>query len=569
MNSFVKIENLEKVYPNGVKAVYNFSLDIDKNEFIVLVGPSGCGKSTMLRMIAGLEDISSGELTIDGEFANYKPSKDRSLAIVFQNYALYPQMNVFENIAFPLTVSKYPFPVVDEQLLAARGVVSAIDNFTAAELAQAVAEAEKVRGDRIDAAAWLGKKLGIARPAAERILQCKLTEKEDLENYIVSLKNDNVLQISSREEALSADGKHFDEHARLLDEQGKVVTELRKMNKWEIQDKVFAAADVLDLGQYLNRLPKELSGGQMQRVALGRAIVKNVPLFLMDEPLSNLDARLRLTMRSEIVKLHKRINATTIYVTHDQTEAMTMADRIVVMSKGFVQQIDTPEQIYNNPCNLFVAKFVGTPPINLFTARFDGTRLVSGDRELPLSADTAAAINAFYDRTYKTFAEQLDAYDGSDKSKEFILKVLSATADKVGVEVKSKRTLRQKISGLFGKKQTEQAVDGTLDKLKEKTELLQAYCQGDKTLTVGIRPEALNVELYDKATHGDDCIVTQPTLIELMGSEIYVHFDLQGEEMIAKMSAKTKINEQTKLAIKFNAEDIYLFDPISGERICR
>lgn len=569
MNSFVKIENLEKVYPNGVKAVYNFSLDIDKNEFIVLVGPSGCGKSTMLRMIAGLEDISSGELTIGGEFANYKPSKDRSLAIVFQNYALYPQMNVFENIAFPLTVSKYPFPVVDEQLLAARGVVSAIDNFTAAELAQAVAEAEKVRGDRIDAAAWLGKKLGIARPAAERILQCKLTEKEDLENYIVSLKNDNVLQISSREEALSADGKHFDEHARLLDEQGKVVTELRKMNKWEIQDKVFAAADVLDLGQYLNRLPKELSGGQMQRVALGRAIVKNVPLFLMDEPLSNLDARLRLTMRSEIVKLHKRINATTIYVTHDQTEAMTMADRIVVMSNGFVQQIDTPEQIYNNPCNLFVAKFVGTPPINLFTARFDGTRLVSGDRELPLSADTAAAINTFYDRTYKTFAEQLDAYDGSDKSKEFILKVLSATADKVGVEVKSKRTLRQKISGLFGKKQTEQAVDGALDKLKEKTELLQAYCQGDKTLTVGIRPEALNVELYDKATHGDDCIVTQPTLIELMGSEIYVHFDLQGEEMIAKMSAKTKINEQTKLAIKFNAEDIYLFDPISGERICR
>ena len=325
------------------------------------------------------------------------------------------------------------------------------------------------------------------------------------------------MQISSREEALSADGKHFDEHARLLDEQGKVVTELRKMNKWEIQDKVFAAADVLDLGQYLNRLPKELSGGQMQRVALGRAIVKNVPLFLMDEPLSNLDARLRLTMRSEIVKLHKRINATTIYVTHDQTEAMTMADRIVVMSKGFVQQIDTPEQIYNNPCNLFVAKFVGTPPINLFTARFDGTRLVSGDRELPLSADTAAAINAFYDRTYKTFAEHLDAYDGSDKSKEFILKVLSATADKVGVEVKSKRTLRQKISGLFGKKQTEQAVDGALDKLKEKTELLQAYCQGDKTLTVGIRPEALNVELYDKATHGDDCIVTQPTLIELMG----------------------------------------------------
>lgn len=569
MNSFVKIENLEKVYPNGVKAVYNFNLDIQKNEFIVLVGPSGCGKSTMLRMIAGLEDITSGELTIDGEFANYKPSKDRGLAIVFQNYALYPQMNVFENIAFPLTVSKYPFPVVDEELLAARGVEQALGEFSAEELVAAVTEASKLKSEHIDEASWLSKKLGVARCAAERILSYKLTDKTDVEEFLTSLKKDNVSQISLREQTLKAQGKAFDKNAQLLDETGKVVTEMRKMNKWEIQDKVFAAADVLDLGQYLNRLPKELSGGQMQRVALGRAIVKNVPLFLMDEPLSNLDARLRLSMRSEIVKLHKRINATTIYVTHDQTEAMTMADRIVVMSKGFVQQIDTPEQIYNNPCNLFVAKFVGTPPINLLTANFDGTKLTVGDYELPLSTAEAAAINEFYNRTYDTFAKQLADYDGSDKSKEFILKVLSATADKVGVEVKAKTTLWKKIVGLFKKKQTEQqAVDTTLAKLTEKTELLQKYCQGNKTLTLGLRPESLHVEVYDPKTHGSDCIVVEPTLMELMGSEIYVHFDFYGEEMIAKMSAKTKIGEQTKLAIKFSTEDLFLFDPISGERIC-
>ena len=568
MNSFVKIENLEKVYPNGVKAVYNFNLDIQKNEFIVLVGPSGCGKSTMLRMIAGLEDISSGELTIDGEFANYKPSKDRSLAIVFQNYALYPQMNVYENIAFPLTVNKYVFPVVDEELLAARGVVQAIDNHTADELLAAVAEADKVRGDRVDGASWLGKKLGVARVAAERILQCKLTDKCDLAEYLTTLKNEYVSKISQREQTLQAEGKRVNEHAQLLDEQGNVVTELRKMNKWEIQDKVFAAADVLDLGQYLNRLPKELSGGQMQRVALGRAIVKNVPLFLMDEPLSNLDARLRLTMRSEIVKLHKRINATTIYVTHDQTEAMTMADRIVVMSKGFVQQIDTPEQIYNNPCNLFVAKFVGTPPINLLHAHFDGTKLTVGDYRLPLSKASGTKINEFYDRIAGQFAEQLAAYDGSDKSKEFILKVLSATADKTGVEIKRKATLWQKIVGLFKKKQTVQQVeDNTLLRLREKTELLQSYCQGDKALTVGLRPESLHVEIYDRATHGD-CIAVQPTLVELMGSEFYVHFDFQGEEMIAKMPAKNKIDEQTKLALRFTAEDMFVFDPVSGERIC-
>lgn len=568
MNSFVKIENLEKVYPNGVKAVYNFNLDIQKNEFIVLVGPSGCGKSTMLRMIAGLEDISSGELTIDGEFANYKPSKDRSLAIVFQNYALYPQMNVYENIAFPLTVNKYVFPVVDEELLAARGVVQAIDNHTADELLTAVAEADNVRGDRVDGASWLGKKLGVARVAAERILQCKLTDKGDIAEYLTTLKNEYVSKISQREQTLQAEGKRVNEHAQLLDEQGNVVTELRKMNKWEIQDKVFAAADVLDLGQYLNRLPKELSGGQMQRVALGRAIVKNVPLFLMDEPLSNLDARLRLTMRSEIVKLHKRINATTIYVTHDQTEAMTMADRIVVMSKGFVQQIDTPEQIYNNPCNLFVAKFVGTPPINLLHAHFDGTELTVGDYRLPLSEASGTKINEFYDRIAGQFAEQLAAYDGSDKSKEFILKVLSATADKTGVEIKRKATLWQKIVGLFKKKQTVQQVeDNTLLRLREKTELLQRYCQGDKALTVGLRPESLHVEIYDRATHGD-CIAVQPTLVELMGSEFYVHFDFQGEEMIAKMPAKNKIDEQTKLALRFTAEDMFVFDPVSGERIC-
>ena len=569
MSSFVKIENLEKIYPNGVKAVYNFNLDIQKNEFIVLVGPSGCGKSTMLRMIAGLEDITSGELTIDGEFANFKPSKDRGLAIVFQNYALYPQMNVFENIAFPLTVSKYPFPVVDEELLAARGVEQALGEFSAEELIAAVTEAAKVKTEHVDAASWLSKKLGVARCAAERILSYKLAKQPDVESYIASLKNENASQISLREQALQAEGKHFDGHAQLLDEQGRTVTEMRKMNKWEIQDKVFAAADVLDLGQYLSRLPKELSGGQMQRVALGRAIVKNVPLFLMDEPLSNLDARLRLSMRSEIVKLHKRINATTIYVTHDQTEAMTMADRIVVMSKGFVQQIDTPEQVYNNPCNLFVAKFVGTPPINLLTANFDGNKLTVGDYEIPLPQDKAAEINGFYDRLYKTFAEQLETYDGSDKSKEFILKVLSATADKAGVEIKTKKTLWKKIVGLFKKKQTEQEKDNVLAKLTEKTEMLEKYCKNNKTLTLGLRPEELHAEVYDQAEHDDNDIVVEPTLMELMGSEIYVHFDFQGEEMIAKMSAKTKIDEQTKLAIKFSAEDMFLFDPITGERICR
>ena len=234
--------NINKIYDNGVQAVFDFNLHIEDKEFIVFVGPSGCGKSTTLRMIAGLEDISSGELYIDGELMNDVAPKDRNIAMVFQSYALYPHMTVYDNMAFGLKLRKFP--------------------------------------------------------------------------------------------------------------------------KEEIKEKVEAAAEILGLTAYLDRKPKALSGGQRQRVALGRAIVRNAKVFLMDEPLSNLDAKLRVTMRSEIIKLHANLQATTIYVTHDQIEAMTMASRIVVMKDGYIQQVGAPKTIYDNPENIFVAGFIGTPPMN-------------------------------------------------------------------------------------------------------------------------------------------------------------------------------------------------------------
>ena len=236
------LKDLNKVYPNGVQAVFDFNLEIKDKEFIVLVGPSGCGKSTTLRMVAGLEDITSGELYIDDTLVNDQAPKDRNIAMVFQSYALYPHMTVYDNMAFGL--------------------------------------------------------------------------------------------------------------------------KLRKMPKNEIEDKVNDAAATLGLTEYLKRKPAALSGGQRQRVALGRAIVRNAKVFLMDEPLSNLDAKLRVQMRGELIKLHKRIETTTIYVTHDQIEAMTMADRIVVMNDGYIQQVDTPKDIYDTPINKFVAGFMGTPPMN-------------------------------------------------------------------------------------------------------------------------------------------------------------------------------------------------------------
>jgi multiple sugar transport system ATP-binding protein len=243
----VILDNLKKEYEGGVLAVKGVSVEVKDKEFVVLVGPSGCGKSTTLRMIAGLEDISSGTLTIDGKVVNDVPPKDRDIAMVFQNYALYPHMSVYENMAFGLKLRKFP--------------------------------------------------------------------------------------------------------------------------KDEIDKRVREAAKILSIEEYLDRKPKALSGGQRQRVAVGRAIVRKPKVFLFDEPLSNLDAKMRVQMRTEISKLHQRLDATMIYVTHDQTEAMTMGDRIVVMKDGNVMQIDTPLNLYNYPTNKFVAGFIGSPSMNFL----DGT----------------------------------------------------------------------------------------------------------------------------------------------------------------------------------------------------
>ena len=270
-----KSSNLQ-ITDEGVVAVQDFNIDIKDNEFIVLVGPSGCGKSTTLRMVAGLEDISGGELYIDGRLCNDVEPKDRDIAMVFQSYALYPHLTVYDNIAFPLKIAK--------------------------------------------------------------------------------------------------------------------------ISKEEIDKKVKEAAETLDITQYLNRKPKNLSGGQRQRVAIGRAIVRNPKVLLMDEPLSNLDAKLRNQMRAEIIKLRQKIDTTFIYVTHDQVEAMTLGDRIVVMKDGFVQQIDTPQEVFDHPANLFVSGFIGTPQMNYFDAKLvikNGSYFVDvDDQEFELSKEKQDRLKA-------------------------------------------------------------------------------------------------------------------------------------------------------------------------------
>lgn len=275
----IALDHIYKKYENASDySVTDFNLHVKDQEFIVFVGPSGCGKSTTLRMIAGLEDISEGELKIEDKIVNNESPKDRDIAMVFQNYALYPHMTVYDNMAFGL--------------------------------------------------------------------------------------------------------------------------KLRKYDKAEIDKRVKDAADILGLSDYLKRKPAALSGGQRQRVALGRSIVRDAPIFLMDEPLSNLDAKLRVSIRAEIAKLHQRLNTTTIYVTHDQTEAMTMADRIVIMKEGKIQQVGTPQEVYDNPANVFVGGFIGSPAMNFFNVIFEGNKITDEDSNFELEVPQGC-VKVLNDKGYQ------------------------------------------------------------------------------------------------------------------------------------------------------------------------
>ncbi len=413
VDAFVSLKDINKIYPNGVQAVYDFNIDISEKDFIVLVGPSGCGKSTTLRMVAGLEDITSGYLYIDKVLSNYTSSKDRDISMVFQNYALYPQMTVFDNIAFPLRARKYRRPMEATVIKAWDQALDVLAN-RAGELKDAVNGAKNKALNYGTSVEYVATRLKVCDEAAK--ILCK-ADPSRIDEIRATAKE----KTDAEKEKIAANGYEIDNEYRLVKD-GNVQYHYIKMGKEEIRQRVFEAAEILDLGPYLDRRPKELSGGQMQRVALGRAIVRNAKLFLMDEPLSNLDAKLRVQMRSEIVRIHEQIGATTIYVTHDQTEAMTMATKIVVMSKGWVQQIGTPREIYCNPKNIFVATFIGSPAMNIFDAEYDNGKLVFNNGfEVTLSEEQVARHNAFYNAKIAELNRMLGT---DDFKKMHALKVL-------------------------------------------------------------------------------------------------------------------------------------------------
>ena len=517
IDSFVQACDIEKIYPNGVQAVFRFSLAIKEKEFIVLVGPSGCGKSTTLRMIAGLEEITSGKLYLDKVLANTKSPYQRDIAMVFQSYALYPHMNVFDNMSFGLKINKTMLPQI-------------------------------------------GK-----------------------------------------------DGKP------VLDEKGEVKLVKRHYTKSEINELVFNAAKILDLGDYLDRKPKELSGGQMQRVALGRAIVRHPKLFLLDEPLSNLDAKLRVQMRSEIVKIHNNVGATTIYVTHDQTEAMTMADRIVVMNKGHIAQVDTPQKIYENPANLFAATFIGAPSINLFNVKYDKSHLTFGDgTEIKLDKNAEEKIKAFFKEKHAYYQKALSRFDlkheelipvlneiiknnnqehikellkleylpeREEKIKDLLNKALETGEIKPNLKriiqlIEEKDYLISAIvDELEANKQPSKSAQPvvvdkknpilkTPEQEKEILTSLVSYLESgesNKELLIGVRPEFLKV-----SEKGPSIINAKVVLEEYLGAEKFIHFAFCDNEHVAKVDSKVIFKRDDNCSFGFDMKDIHLFDPVTG-----
>ena len=505
----LRFKNINKIYDNNVQAVFDFNLEIKDKEFIVFVGPSGCGKSTTLRMVAGLENITSGELYIDGRLVNNVEPKDRDIAMVFQNYALYPHMSVYNNMAFALRLRKTLRPIYEENQEAINLRKENEETLKQIKKLYKFAKKNKEPKETMDQIAALYDEIFKKEEQIEKlsvqkvgIFEYKINELDkaikQLEKEILRFKEALEKETSEEIKKIFSDGlaqkqEQLEKVQKELEYYQRNETPLfepRKLTSFEIDLEIQKAAQILDLTQYLYRKPAALSGGQRQRVALGRAIVRKPKVFLMDEPLSNLDAKLRVQTRSEIIKIHKRVGATTIYVTHDQTEAMTMADRIVVMKDGYIQQIGAPEDIYANPDNIFVSGFIGNPPMNFFKVHFNGEKLV-----------------------------------------------------------------------LLGNEEKE------INLTKEQKALLKSHKEGPYDLTLGMRPEEMFLKGDVNLNKNAQLFNVVCDFRELLGHELVVYTDLFGQRLLVKISKQLKIVSGDKLEVGINPESLYFFDNETTNRI--
>jgi len=607
----LKLKNIDKVYDNGVQAVFDFNLDIEDKEFIVFVGPSGCGKSTTLRMIAGLENITNGELYINGKLMNEVLPKDRDIAMVFQNYALYPHLDVFNNIAFALKhrTNEMPVfePIADENKLvkyeallkekkAVRKQINSLNRYfrknqndlsilgereklydNLYEILDKIAACRtqviginkcriKINSDELESLSKeLAKdeeKIKLYNPVDQNIIDEKrkafdlAIEQQLSEEEITKLKNelDDLISenLSYNDIAKSIKNKNIQieeckKNIEYYQNNQVPVTTIRHLTREEIEVEVNKTAATIDLIRYLYRKPAALSGGQRQRVALGRAIVRKPKAFLMDEPLSNLDAKLRVQTRGEIIKIHKRVGATTIYVTHDQVEAMTMATRIVIMKDGYVQQIGTPEEVFNNPNNLFVAGFIGTPSMNF--------------------------INATYKKGVLTFVNNGDinkketvSLKVSEQHKKLLDNHIEEYRKSLFIE---QREVSERVSELEkrGEKKTRKNND-ELETLRQRLSILTSKLEEFSNssfldLVIGIRPE--NIKIVEKSA---DKLGYEIEVAELLGHETILYGTIpNGNRIAISCDSKLKYKVGDKIEFNFDLNNAYYFDQLSTNRI--
>ena len=517
-DSFISLQHINKIYDNHVQAVYDFNLEIKQHEFIVFVGPSGCGKSTTLRMIAGLENITAGDLYIDHVYANDLEPKNRDIAMVFQSYALYPHKTVAGNMSFGLKIRKFPTALKDKD----------------------------------------------GNPVLE-INKGLIHDLEKEKKNLLLFKEDCLKNEPEKVESIDKDLAELEEKIEYLKVTPVQKYVNRHMDKETIREQVLNAAKILQITEYLDRKPKALSGGQCQRVALGRAIVRNAKVFLMDEPLSNLDAKLRVQMRSEIIKLHNQLNATTIYVTHDQTEAMTMATRIVVMNKGYIQQIGTPVEIYNHPANLFVATFIGSPAMNLFPTTLNKRTLhFENGYSIVLEPEQIKKVTEFYESELAKCKEEREQLLVNFEERNLLLDKLDhlkTLPDSIKKDEEIKKTS-------FELEHVTRSNE-RLAYLEKAIEAYETYLKdGEFKVTFGIRPE----DIYEKDKAFTDGKLSKPidgvvSVPELLGHEYFIHIDFDSADLVAKIAAKRTISAEEKIEVVMDLSRAHIFDTVSTKII--
>jgi len=399
----IKIKHLTKKFPADPKkhvpdtiAVNDLCIDVKDGELLGLLGPSGCGKSTTLYMLAGLKDPTDGEIWFGEDDVTFLPSEKRGIGLVFQNYALYPHLSVYDNVAFPLTNLRVITTRKAKDLINVNALLSAMN--TPKEIVEVIQNSEyKGKISKAGSIHALCNHFLIVTSLAKKLFSYKLHLAKSEEEMLAKAEqiiNQLLIKKQAIQTKLENKGIVLNDLGEVIDDSGTPVQELRKLTKDEIDALVQEASRLVQIDQYLDRKPSELSGGQQQRVAIARALVKKPRVLLLDEPLSNLDARLRLKTREEIRRIQQEVGITTIFVTHDQDEAMSICDDIVVMKDGIAQQIGHPQEIYKDPANLFVAKFLGLPPINVFKGHIKGGQVYIGDE--PVMATDAEDNNDVY-----------------------------------------------------------------------------------------------------------------------------------------------------------------------------